>query len=489
MQVIHQHWGPTCDNEACGACIPPGPGRTFESSLHWRSAPFTLACGRRMRPLNAPKFDKDGRPIRYPTIGVTFDIELVSCAACREALGVGPWGGRLIPRRWSDDRASDRKPKENQSMSDRDVWSVFGQPGFYWVRPPVGIHAVSGEPAWTVAQVMLDGEVYIIGQEERISYSRRDGDRLVPTIGANVEVGALLHDPDDPTGPRIESPGAPPAPAACSICRAVVDAFGDAHIPGEPLTETARRVTEERNRYGDRLAEINTRDWIEGQEAGASSTTPGDPRWTCGCGLSVQQPTGHRPGCSRTPIEPLWPLHGIAEEPRAVNPALPIRPRTPAHGEESAPATMPDEYKIKLGRPGSGLSPGAAVMVRSCRYTHSKQIIDFGSVDEVRAVALAMLAWAEQQNRDRLGRLDRETLAALPVGWATAPDGSIRHRSGNAKAYRRADDQPGEWRWRWTTQTPGAFTGGDAETVAHAIEQAEKLMADAPAEPEKAGGG
>lgn len=69
--------------------------------MHWRSAPFELACGRRMRALDAPKFDKDGKKINYPTWAVTTDVDLVSCPECRGAINAGPWTGRLVPLRWS----------------------------------------------------------------------------------------------------------------------------------------------------------------------------------------------------------------------------------------------------------------------------------------------------------------------------------------------------------------------------------------------------
>jgi hypothetical protein len=88
-------------------------------------------------------------------------------------------------------------------MSERDVWAAFGQPGFYWVRPNAGV--TDGE-GWTVAQVMADGEVYIVGQDERISDSRREGQVWVRTLPASVEVGPLLHAPGDQTGPRSEPP-------------------------------------------------------------------------------------------------------------------------------------------------------------------------------------------------------------------------------------------------------------------------------------------
>jgi hypothetical protein len=63
----------------------------------------------------------------------------------------------------------------------------------------------------------------------------------------------------------------------------------------------------------------------------------------------------------------------------------------------AAPPAMPEGYEVKLAQPGSGLAPGQAFMVRRDPRTHNRQIVDFDSVDQVRAVALGMLAWADGQ--------------------------------------------------------------------------------------------
>lgn len=99
MTSYHWRTGKTCDVPECGSCHAAGPGTTPTSSVHLRVAPFLFACGRRMRALDAPKIDKDGKRIVYPTYAVSCNIAIVSCPECRSAIGASPWNGRLIPHR------------------------------------------------------------------------------------------------------------------------------------------------------------------------------------------------------------------------------------------------------------------------------------------------------------------------------------------------------------------------------------------------------
>lgn len=85
-----------------------------------------------------------------------------------------------------------------------------------------------------------------------------DFDRLASALDAKVldEGGRLSFILATPIGTvRIVRDPEPTAELA-----AIADAFDCARIGDEPLSATAARVVEERNRYAERLAEMNTAD-------------------------------------------------------------------------------------------------------------------------------------------------------------------------------------------------------------------------------------
>ena len=83
----------------CVDCIHrDAPGTDPQLSLHRGVVgSIRVACGLRKRQPGDPTTGPDGKPLRLPVIGYTYHDELVSCRACRETLGLGPWSGAFVP--------------------------------------------------------------------------------------------------------------------------------------------------------------------------------------------------------------------------------------------------------------------------------------------------------------------------------------------------------------------------------------------------------
>lgn len=75
----------------------PKPGSDREYAVHLHAAGIHVACGERIRQSGDPRVGEDGKPLRLPVIGLTYRTELASCGKCREAKGLGPWRGQLVP--------------------------------------------------------------------------------------------------------------------------------------------------------------------------------------------------------------------------------------------------------------------------------------------------------------------------------------------------------------------------------------------------------
>lgn len=92
-----KHQSP-CGVATCVDCIHRDtPESSHENALHMMGPGNHTVCGRRLRKLDDPKFDHNGKPIRKPVVNYTFHVEIVSCRACRAEIGLGPWTGQLVP--------------------------------------------------------------------------------------------------------------------------------------------------------------------------------------------------------------------------------------------------------------------------------------------------------------------------------------------------------------------------------------------------------